>query len=272
MEIWKNWGTEIGPRKILGDMFTELSKQFSKPTKVSVIHQQFQHNLKAFSRHVTGVHMDEDHRALETLRRYSKTRNEQWKPIFPHIEQLSGEATKHEHIITCLAFRHAIENLPGVARTSKSRATHSSCWGEIWTTAVENELGKMLHERILVLAKRHCTRTTSAKSLAAHLRQLLQNKFDHWAANTNNRQAINSMVQNLCPNVKMTEYWKWKVFNRGKQIYGDLSSSIHSYADCYHFKESHWLKNDSLILAWLKPEINQDGEVDWDKERARRGL
>ncbi|MCJ1467358.1 hypothetical protein MMC07_005982 [Pseudocyphellaria aurata] len=67
------------------------------------------------------------------------------------------------------------------------------------------------------------------------------------------------------------KYYEWNSYMRGVGLYSELSSSIHQY-DTFEVHETDWARSDLLILQWLRPDVNANGEVDWTRERVQRGL
>lgn len=67
------------------------------------------------------------------------------------------------------------------------------------------------------------------------------------------------------------DYASWNGYQRGFGLYGELSGSIHKYSQTFEVHETGWARNDWLVLQWLKPAQDANGEVLWDGTRKRLG-
>lgn len=72
---------------------------------------------------------------------------------------------------------------------------------------------------------------------------------------------------------KSQEGMKGHVYRVGDELYGTLSANIHKYkgkeGGMYAVGEDHWGETLRGLLQALEPKNFIDGEVDWEKERAR---
>ena len=76
----------------------------------------------------------------------------------------------------------------------------------------------------------------------------------------------------LFTNTMGLQYDKWNCYQRGLGLYSELSSSIHKYNKQFEVDETNWDRSDFLILEWLKPDVEEDGRVDWQDARVKRSL
>ncbi|KAK3172073.1 hypothetical protein OEA41_004158 [Lepraria neglecta] len=68
------------------------------------------------------------------------------------------------------------------------------------------------------------------------------------------------------------KYDKWNCYERGLGLFSELSSSIHKYNKQYEVDETNWGRSDFLVLQWLRPALDTNGEVDWKDARVKRNL
>ena len=122
---------------------------------MSAIYHQFQLNVLTFtSTIVSGSAPTTVKGALQSLRDTGAERHQQWQILYTAIKDLNTELAEKRKVITCLAYRHALEKLPNESSTvwrtvwarhgSPNGATGK--WKAMWELAVEKELLRMVHE------------------------------------------------------------------------------------------------------------------------------
>ena len=269
---------------------------------ISAAHRYFDLATSAFVEVVSGVRPKNFYDAIQTLREITKQRSQQYKHLYDEIKTMRAEIALHKQIITCLEYRHVLESLPNkdalISKLSLNSADlkdASPTWKHTWRLAVETELAAMLQDVIntRVAASSGAPTATSAPpptgpapspSPAAgpaastppppRLTTLLRQEFDLWVHR--HPKPMAAMVASGAPNVSNIDYSDWRSYQRGRQLYGELSTNIHTYGKTYDVNDGSWLKTDALILHWLKPKVSKDdGEVTgvtWDDEWTSRGL
>ena len=136
----------------LSDRFQMCSESQSP---LSAIYHQFQLNVLTFtSTIVSGSAPTTVKGALQSLRDTGAERHQQWQILYTAIKDLNTELAEKRKVITCLAYRHALEKLPNESSAAwrnvwtrhgqPNGATGK--WKAMWELAVEKELLRMVHE------------------------------------------------------------------------------------------------------------------------------
>lgn len=237
----------------------------------SVEQEKFQSGVCQFVEYMTGRKDLEYQGAVDVLRDLAGKRSNQWSILHNEMKEKDSEITRQKQIITCLEYRHVLENLPNkscshfVAKGDSA----TSRWKETWKLAVELKLDNMISDHII--SRNPSQPGTTPPAPPSRLRPLLQRDFDFWASKRLAKASIPApgvsttssplLVQHYQP-----PYVEWSIYQRGATLYNELSSTIHGYGEFYETDESSWAKSDRLIFGWLRPNVNPGFEVDWDQE------
>ena len=121
--------------------------------------------------------------AILTLRDMSVNRNEQAKVLYEAIQTQQTQIHLQQQIISCLEYRHVLEELPNTESTMSTppmlKHGHAVAWKTTWRLAVECELNEMIKIHIKPLPT-ESTAATSIESKRSKLRNFLQYDFEHW--------------------------------------------------------------------------------------------
>ena len=216
---------------------------------------------------------------MKTLRETSVVKNEQFKILYEEIEKQRTEITLQRHIITCLEYRQALENLPNrkCEAITKKGTDATSLWKAMWKLATEIELENMIKDHIILETPELASEPLSKLS-SSRLRPLIKRDFDYWASKklgqATSLEVARPGIRHDLPHLRRYNppYQDWSVYQRGLTMYNELSSTIHRYGKSYKVHENVWAISDRLIFEWLKPDIDSVGEVNWDREWFQRGL
>lgn len=120
--------------------------------------------------------------AIDFLRDLAVKRSNQWSILYKKIEENDSEITRQKQIITCLEYRHVLENLPNknCSHVVAKGYSATSVWKETWKLAVELELEDMI--RGYINSRNPSQPGTIPPAPTSRLRPLLQSDFDFWAS------------------------------------------------------------------------------------------
>ena len=205
----------IKNQELLVELSDRLKGWSSFSQALSVEHHKLQSNVSFFVEGLTGEKELTYQKAIRILRDISVNKTEQSKVLYEAIEKQQTQIALQQQIITCLEYRHAIEELPNMTSSLQNppRPTdgHSGAWKKTWRLAVECELDVMIRIYInppptepATVASPGTNEDASSEHTAPankdassgntnrvvppaarlFLRQLLQYDFDKWAKNS----------------------------------------------------------------------------------------
>ena len=135
------------------DISTLLVRASEDPRLLSAEQDKFRSNVCLFVEAKTGRKGLQYREAIKTLREMSFMKNEQSKILYEAIEKQRTEIALQQQIITCLEYRHAIEELPqkNVPIMTALAGTNSGtgAWEKMWKLSVERELDSMIADYII---------------------------------------------------------------------------------------------------------------------------
>jgi hypothetical protein len=223
------------PDELLDRMRGDYAAGMSNPSPRSKTLVAYNSNVKSFTYRVgcPEVHEDLEHNIAE-LRKFHATQ-------MPFFTKLQGDLqaqiklnNEQQEIVTALMFRHLLENLPP-KQTRAGNTKSTPRWCEFWEDAAKKEL-----------------RGPSK---------------DHPLHGLMHRDAITTSGA-------FRDGEKGHPGRTGRDLYGTLSENIHKYKggrrNGYVVRSDQWGEAVRKILRALIPkEFEEDGAVDWEKERKR---
>lgn len=152
-----------------------LKNGLANPRDLSAEQDKFQSNISLFVEGLTGKKGLEFQEALLTLRDMSVNKNEQAKVLYEAIQKQQTQIHLQQQIISCLEYRHVLEELPN--RKSKMETPprpthgHAEAWKKTWRLAIECKLDKMIKIHISPLPAESTLVTSpdSKRSLEKHV-------------------------------------------------------------------------------------------------------
>ena len=122
---------------------------------LSAVYHQFQLNLSKFCGMITGEKEPNSNLVdiFEKLRDCASHRQQPGAPLYDAMRDLRADVAKKQQIITCLGFRHVLEELPDrgeIARHFVNPTTWgaSGHWKMTWQFVIERELVLLLYEQV----------------------------------------------------------------------------------------------------------------------------
>ena len=195
----------------------------------------YKFSLRQFTKSVgcPKAHDEPEHNISE-LRRFNSAQMPFFAKIQSDLQAQIQENNNQKEIITALTFRHLLEKLPH-DKTRGGETTSTARWREFWEDAARKMIGN------------------------PHSNHPLQGVIP---LNALTKKDIFSPGE------------KGHLFRTGCDLYGTLSKNIHGYKgggrNGYDVRDDQWgLAIRQILKALIPKEFDPDGEVDWDKERAR---
>ncbi|KAH7361334.1 hypothetical protein BKA66DRAFT_573494 [Pyrenochaeta sp. MPI-SDFR-AT-0127] len=244
----------------------------------------FADNLDIFALLITGEATR--YNALSKLRLIAQQKMQQWGVVYQEIENLRSTIEEQRQVITCLEYRHLLEHLP----PDRIRGRNSGPrWMLLWDEIVNDELDLQL---VGDFGPRHLTPLFQVKvmDLSAARRALVQTEIanQHAAAiqataaagilaTVTRPSRIAKRVNSDPANIALGNcipYREWPGYARGRDLFSELSETIHGYGKKYEFQATNWSKSEQHILAWLKPTKFRPDERDvaWAEDRAEKKI
>ena len=126
---------------------------------LSAVYHEFQLNLRKFCEMVTG---DKEPNAnlvdtFKKLRDCASHRQQPGAPLYDTMRDLRVDIARKQQIITCLGFRHVLEELPDRGETARHFVNPtlwgaSGHWRMTWQFVIERELVLLLYEQVYRMA------------------------------------------------------------------------------------------------------------------------
>lgn len=205
----------------------------------------FTRNLRAFTLHVGCPRRHyEPCDNIKELRLFHSSQ----MPFFQKLQNdLQTQITlnnQQQEIITALVFRHLTEQLPGLGNGGNS----TQRWQNFWKDAFRKEF------------------TVQEENM--HPLPGLLNKL---CGEGKKNRVVNEKGE-IMEGVETGQ--KGQVFRIGQDLFGTLSTSIHMYKggakNSYTVRDDQWGEQYRNLFRALKPtDFKDDGEVNWEAERAR---
>ena len=122
---------------------------------LSAVYHEFQLNLRKFCEMVTGNEEPNSNLVdiFKKLRDCASHRQQPGTPLYDTMRDLRADITKKQQIITCLGFRHVLEEMPDrgeIARHFVNPNTLGATghWKMTWQFTIERELVLLLYEEV----------------------------------------------------------------------------------------------------------------------------